>query len=121
MLNESRNIPSGVQVPCTRLVHLRLAVLILLVAIAGFSTAAKNSQYYSRSHPAHYLSISSKMKMSAVPVTLDHAPLRLLERRIAPALETTRSRPAIQYDSPEVPALAITLTLQHRSPPTLVS
>ena len=113
-------VPPGIRASHARLVYFRIAVLMLLVAIAGFSTLAKNSQYYSRSNPAHFLNISSKMKVSAAPVVIDRGPLPLVERLIVPTQET-KSYPVVEPEAPEVPSLAVTLTLQHRSPPSYVS
>jgi hypothetical protein len=120
MTTEKYIVPPGIRASRARLVYFRVAVLLLLVAIAGFSTAAKNSQYYSRSNPAHYLNISSKMKVSAAPVTLDRAPLPVVERLIAPTDEI-KPYPVVDLEVPEIPSLAVTLTLQHRSPPSLLS
>jgi hypothetical protein len=97
-----------------------LTILLLLIAIVGFSTAAKNSQYYSSSNPAHFLNISSKMKVSTAPMVLDRAPLPLVERLIAP-MQETKAFPVVELEVPDVPSLAVTLTLQHRSPPSIVS
>jgi hypothetical protein len=104
----------------SRMVYIRLAILLLLIAMVGFATAAKNSQYYSSSNPSHFLNISSKMKVSTVPVVLDREPLPLVERLIAP-MQETKAFPVVELEVPDVPALAVTLTLQHRSPPSLVS
>jgi hypothetical protein len=104
----------------SRAVYIRLAVLLLLIAIVGFATAAKNSQYYSSSNPAHFLNISSKMKVGATPVVLDRGPLPVVERLIAP-MQQIKTFPVIELEIPDIPALAVTLTLQHRSPPSLVS
>jgi hypothetical protein len=120
MTKETTIVPPGIRASRARLVYFRVAVLMLLVAIAGFSTLAKNSQYYSRSNPAHYLNISSKMKVNAAPVALDRAPLPVVERLIAPTQEV-KTYPVVDEEVPDVPSLAVTLTLQHRSPPSLVS
>lgn len=120
MAPDSNSDTLATQAPRARLLHFRLAVLLLLVAIAGFSTAAKNSQYYSRSSPAHYLNISSKMKANAAPVVIDRAPLQIVERLLAPVFELV-SHPAVEDDIPPAASLAVTLTLQHRSPPSFVS
>ncbi len=103
-----------------RLVYVRIAIVFLLVAIAGFSTLAKNSQYYSRSNPAHFLNISSKMKVGQAPAVLDREPLRLVARLVRP-LRQVRSYPVIEQEVLELPSIGIMLTLQHRSPPSFVS
>jgi hypothetical protein len=91
----------------------------LLFAVFGLSTMAKNSQYYSRSNPTHYLNISSKMKVS-LPAALDRTPLRPVARFVVPQ-PAVRFFPAIEDQLPEVPSLSVTLTLQHRSPPSFLS
>lgn len=102
------------------LLYVRIAIVFLLVAIAGFSTLAKNSQYYSRSNPAHFLNISSKMKVSQAPAVLDREPLRLVAKLVTP-LRPVRSYPVVEQEVLERPSIGITLILQHRSPPTFVS
>jgi hypothetical protein len=103
-----------------RIVYVRLAIVFLLVAIAGFSTLAKNSQYYSRSNPAHFLNISSKMKVSQAPAVLDREPLQLVAR-IAVPLRPVQVCRVVEQEVPEVRSIGIMLTLQHRSPPSFVS
>src|ERR1700745_2401582 len=51
-----------VQTKSLKIVPVQVAVVTLLVFLAGFSTLAKNVQYLPKSNPAHYLSIASKMK-----------------------------------------------------------
>ena len=101
------------------LFYFRVGVVLLLFAVAGFSTIAKNSQYYSQSNPAHYLNISSKMKMSP-PAALDRTPLRPIARLVVPQ-PVVRFSPVVEDQVPELPSLSVTLTLQHRSPPQSLS
>ena len=102
------------------LFYFRVGVVLLLFAVAGFSTMAKNSQYYSRSNPAHYLNISSKMKVAPAPAILAETPQAIVARFVAP-LYKVRASHVCEMDVLEVPSLAVTLNLQHRSPPALVS
>jgi hypothetical protein len=51
---------------------------------------------------------------------LDRTPLPLVERLIAP-MQETKAFPVVELEVPDVPSLAVTLTLQHRSPPSIVS
>ncbi|MGA7852946.1 MAG: hypothetical protein WCA15_06430 [Candidatus Acidiferrales bacterium] len=96
---------------------LRVGVLLLLVAIAGFATLAKNSQYYSKSNPAHYINISSKMKATAAPVAMDRAPLRQLVRFAPAPRPQIRIHRVVREDFPPLPSIAVRVSLQHRSPP----
>jgi hypothetical protein len=99
---------------------LKVGVLLLLVAIAGFSTLAKNSQYLSRSNPAHYVNISSKMKVTASPAVVDHAPLRHDARFVAPQPQVRLHR-VEREEIPPLPSIAVTVSLQHRSPPAFLA
>jgi hypothetical protein len=98
---------------------LKVGVLLLLIAIAGFSTLAKNSQYFSKSNPAHYINISSKMKVTQQPHVIDPSPLRHLHQSIAPQPET-RIHWVVREETPPLPSIAVMVSLQFRSPPVLV-
>jgi hypothetical protein len=97
-------------------VCLKVGMVMLLLAIAGFSTLAKNSQYLSRSNPAHYINISSKMKVSHLPVVIDRTPLRPVARFIPPQPEV-RIATVVEEENPALPSISVTVSLQHRSPP----
>jgi hypothetical protein len=104
----------------TRRLCLKVGVVMLLLAIAGFSTLAKNSQYLSRSNPAHYINISSKMKVSHLPVVIERTPLRPVARFIPPQPEM-RTASVVQKEIPALPSIGVTVSLQHRSPPIPLS
>jgi hypothetical protein len=94
----------------------RLAILALLVALAGFVTVARNSWYCSQSNPAHYLSIASKAKVSCAQAMPNQEPLKPIARSVQPqpnqvAFRRTRENP------PETPKVSLNVLLQHRSPP----
>jgi hypothetical protein len=118
-LTESHHTSANRSPQCTRLFYFRVGVVLLLFAIAGLSTMAKNSQYYSRSNPVHYLNISSKMKMSP-PAALGRTPLRPIARFVVQQ-PVVRFSPVVEDQVPELPSLSVTLTLQHRSPPQSLS
>jgi hypothetical protein len=99
---------------------LKVGVLLLLIAIAGFSTLAKNSQYFSKSNPAHYINISSKMKVTALPAVTARAPLRHVARFIAPQPRIRMHRVEREEFLPQ-PSIAVTVSLQHRSPPVFLA
>jgi hypothetical protein len=71
-----------------KIVLIRIAVVMLLASLAGFSTLAKNVQYLPKSNPARYLSIASKMKADCAPVTVEAPPVepRTTVRAIASAI-----------------------------------
>src|SRR5271156_1739350 len=103
----AKQIGERTQAPC---VYLRVGVVILLLAIAGFSTLAKNSQYFSRSNPAHYINISSKMTMSHLPAVVARPPLRPVARFIPPQPET-RITQVVRAEIPALPSIGVTVSL----------
>jgi hypothetical protein len=116
MNTEQRQTGFVGEIASNRRFCLRVGVLLLLVAIAGFATLAKNSQYYSKSNPAHYINISSKMKATASPAVIDRTPLRHVVRFVAPRPQTRIDR-VVREDLPPLPSIAVSVSLQHRSPP----
>ena len=106
------------QIAGDRRLCLKVGALILLFAIAGFSTLAKNSQYFSKSNPAHYINISSKMKATASPAVIDRTPH--VVRFITPQPET-RVYKVVREKIPLLPSIAVTVSLQHRSPPVFLA
>ena len=94
--------------------------MLLLVLVPVLSTLAKNSLYFPTSNPAHYVSISNKMKVSHAVTIPDSQPLRPVAA-IAPVqppvvlpMETCPDRsPAAQ--------IGISLSPRHRAPPALLS
>lgn len=114
---ESQANPESAQIRRNRQLHLRVAIVVLLIAIAGLVTLAKNTPYYhSPSNHVQYLNISSKMKVAQAPAILTETPLALLARFVPPP-QKVRASHVCEMEVIEVPALAVTLNLQHRSPP----
>jgi hypothetical protein len=92
------------------------AIVLLLLAVTALTTLAKNSQYFSRSHPAHYINIASKMTESHLPAVIDRTPLRPIARFIPPQPETQITQ-VVRAEIPALPSIGVTVSLQHRSPP----
>jgi len=90
---------------------------LLLLAVPTLTTLAKNSWYLPQSNPVHYLNIASKMRVPQVSVVLNKAPLRPIAMLI-PAPEIIRSTHEPDLEPPK-PSIGVTVTLQHRSPPSL--
>ena len=96
------------------------AVILLLIAVAGLSTLAKDIQYFPNTNPTHYVSSSTKMKVVHAPVVLDR------DRQL-PLTRISLPSPAawpIREDRLEailIPAVGVTVSMQHRSPPALIS
>jgi hypothetical protein len=99
---------------------LKVGVVLLLLAIAGFSTLAKNSQYSAQSNPAHFITFASKMIVSPLPVVIDQTPLRPVGRFLLPQPEAQITLEFAE-DVPAARSISVTVSLQHRSPPTSLS
>jgi hypothetical protein len=121
MVNNPQLARTTNQTANTRSICLKAGVVMLLLAIAGFSTVAKNSQYFSRSSPAHYLNICSKMKVSHSPVAIDRTPLRPVARFVPPPQPATRITHVVREEIPPLPSIGVAVSLQHRSPPIPLS
>lgn len=92
-------------------------VILLLFAVAGLSTLAKNSQYFPKSNPTHYVNIASKMKVAPTPVVLERAPLYPVAKVIPPQPCAPRNHGVEEITLPS-PSIAVTVSIQHRSPPS---
>jgi hypothetical protein len=90
---------------------------LLLFAVPALSTLAKNSWYLPQSNPVHYLNIASKMQVPHVPVVLEKAPLRAIAMLIPAPEELIRSTHEPDWQPPK-PSIGVTVSLQHRSPPS---
>jgi len=92
-------------------------VVLLLFAVTGLSTLAKNSQYFPNSNPAHYINISNKMKGAPAPVLLDPAPLYPIAKVVPPQPCTPLNHGVEEISLPS-PSIGVTVSIQHRSPPS---
>jgi hypothetical protein len=90
---------------------------VLLFAVAGLSTLAKNSQYFPKSHPTHYVNSANKMKAAAQPVVFERAPLQLIAKVVPPRPRAPKKR-GIEEVSFPLPSIGVTVSIQHRSPPS---
>jgi len=98
----------------------KLAILLLLVGLAGLATVAKDGQYYPTANPARRVSLETKMNLNYIPVVLSQTPLQKVAQIVAAKPRPTFRR-AIELEVPPIEPIAITLSLQHRSPPCVVS
>jgi hypothetical protein len=93
------------------------AVVSLLFAVAIFSTLAKNSQYFPKSNPAHFINIASKMKVAPSPAVLERAPLHPIAKVVLPQPCAPRNHGVEEISLPS-PSIGVTVSIQHRSPPS---
>jgi hypothetical protein len=102
-----------------QLPYFRVGMVLLLMAIAGLSTVAKTSQYSSRSGSDHFLNISTKMKVSQLGVAVVQPSVVPVVPFIPPQPETRT--PVADINIAEIPSIAISLSLRHRSPPPFLA
>jgi hypothetical protein len=120
MISQLNSIHQHVQCAQPRRASLKIGILLLLLAIAGFSTLAKNSIYFSNSDPAHFINISSKMTVSHSPAPVDRAPLVPVARFVPPQ-PSLRLAQILHEEAPPIPSIGVTVSQQHRSPPVFHS
>jgi hypothetical protein len=92
-------------------------VVLLLFAVAGLSTLAKNSQYFPKSHPTHYVNIASKMNTAASPVLLEREPLYPVARVVLPQPRVSANHGVNEISLPSL-SIGVTVSIQPRSPPS---
>jgi hypothetical protein len=91
-------------------------VVLLLFAVTGLSTLAKNSQYFPDSNPAHYINISNKMKGAPAPVLLEPTPLYPIAKVVPQPCAPVNY--GVEEISPPSPSIGVTVSIQHRAPPS---
>jgi hypothetical protein len=106
--------------PCLTLLATRAVVVILLFTVAGLATLAKNGQYYPKSNPARNVSISTKMNVTHGPVQVAAEPSQHFARFYLPQppLRVIRARDEQVLQKPPV---GVMVSMQHRSPPVVLS
>jgi len=104
---------------CSRRMILNVAILLLLFFVAGLSTLAKNSQYLSKSNPARFVNIASKMKLAQSPVVFNWKPLHPVARAVPPR-PFYRPSDRVELENTSIESMVFTFLLQYRSPPVSV-
>lgn len=98
----------------------RVAVLFLLLALAGLSTLAKYTPYLPKTNPAHYVNPATKMKVAQAPALFDQTPLQAVAT-VVPPRPNYRPRRQDQPPDPPIQRIGLTVSYQHRSPPALLA
>ena len=97
----------------------KAAVLLLLFAVTGLSILSMHTRYLPKSNPIRFISKAAKMNVahhSAVPAA---GPLyRAAE--LAPPQPEFRTVLAVQPERFHLRQIGLILSLQHRSPPSLL-
>jgi hypothetical protein len=89
---------------------------MLLMALAGFSTLAKNGQYFSKTSSARHISLSAKMNLTNTSPAINQAPLEPVAKFI-PSLPAIRAVRSERMSTPAIQWVCFAVTMQHRSPP----
>jgi hypothetical protein len=95
-------------------------VLLLLVAVAGLSTLAKDGQYFPSTNPVCHASLSTKMKVAHAPVVISGDELQPIAR-VVPPLPADRVTRLEQFEVAPVQRISVAVSMQHRSPPPSLS
>lgn len=95
-------------------------ILLLLVAITGLSTLAKDAQYFPSTNPVRHASLSTKMRVAPARVVISGDELQPVAR-VVPPLPVARVTHLEQFETILVQQVSITVSMQHRSPPLSLS
>jgi hypothetical protein len=95
-------------------------IVLLLFAVAGLSTLAKNSQYFPKSNPTHYVNIASKMKVAPLPNALERQPLCPLAKVVLPQPRVPK-HPTVEEIPVPSQSIGVTVSIHHRAPPPSLS
>lgn len=95
----------------------KAAIVLLLVAVPGLSTLAKHSEYLPKSNPTHFFSNTTKMNVAHLPVLFFPAPMYPVAK-VLPAEPAYRTSPPVSSEKIDLPQIGLTVSLQHRSPPS---
>jgi|ERR1041385_3658015 hypothetical protein len=98
----------------------RTAVLLLLLSVAGLSSLAKHSKYLPKSNPLRHFSKSAKMVLVHHPVDFVSAPVHLTSRVVPPQLEFSSSS-LVLSERLILRRIGLTVSFQHRAPPSLLA
>jgi hypothetical protein len=98
----------------------RPAILLLIFAIAGLTTLAKQSRYLPESNPSHYLSSATKLSMGNHPIDFLAADLRPVAK-VVPLQPEFRAFPQTTAKKLDLLQIGLVVSLQHRAPPSLLA
>jgi hypothetical protein len=90
--------------------------LVLLLAVATLSTAAKMNWYLPQGDAGHNLTAAMKMKVAHSPIAFDGLLLQAVVK-VAPPLPEIRTSRSVDPE-PEILSISAPVSLQHRSPPS---
>jgi hypothetical protein len=91
-------------------------IVLLLFAVAGLSTLAKNSQYFPKSNPTHYVNIASKMKVAPLPNPSERQPLYPIAKVLLPQ-PCVPKHPTVEETPVPFRSIGVSASIRHRAPP----
>jgi hypothetical protein len=104
----------------TKVVFVRAVILLLLIGVAALSTLARHSRYLPKSSPSHFYSKITKMRTTHLPVLV--LPVSgCIVARIVPPLRDFAAVNLLLPEKPVMLQIHLSISLQHRSPPSLLA
>jgi len=98
----------------------RAAVLLLLFAVAGLSTLSMHTRYLPKSNPIRFISKATKMNVAHHAAVPPAGPLYPAAELVPPQPEF-RTVLAVQPEKICLQQIGLILSLQYRSPPSLLA
>lgn len=96
----------------------RTTVLLLLFAVAGLATAAKQAKYLPKANPLH--AFAKTVKMEFVDHSLDFVPIAAcVVSRIVPPEKDFSATPVVKSGNLSLRKIGLDISFQHRAPPCL--
>jgi len=93
------------------------AIVLLLIAVAGLSVSARYSHYVQKSSRLRFCASVTRVEVGQLPVFLIPARVAATAAIVTPELEFHCSLLS-NYRKIDLPQIGLTLSLQHRSPPS---
>ncbi len=117
-VHAAHGVESSMRSNGSRGILVRTVAFLLLFAVAGLSTLAKQGRYLPAGNPLHHYSQAAKMELvhhplEFVPVTTGVAP------RIVPPQPAFTSTLLIQPEGLSLHQVELAVCFQHRAPPSL--
>lgn len=95
------------------------AIMLLIMAVAALSVVATHDRYLPESDPAHFLPTATKMNV-APPVVFAPPPVYVFTK-VTPDQSGLWTSPFQESAPLDLRQIGLTVSLQHRSPPSLVA
>jgi hypothetical protein len=98
----------------------KIAIIFLLLGLAGLATLAKDGQYYPSANPARQVALSTKMNVAHAPLLYCCGALENVAHLVPPKPRPLVGR-RIEPELLPVESVGLTVSRQHRSPPAVLS